>query len=381
MGRTTEDQLRDLLRCRAQAVGNETIQAGGQVATEQVEALQRLARLVEICNAAQSLPSRKRWPVATVLGSTLLIVSILLFARVSTTEIELDLTVSEVSFVLPTQQVLTEGISLSALGVSGLREIHLPYTRTHDPRTTSASEDIGSAIRLSVASDGERQGTVTLATLTLPAETRVRLHRTEMPRQYRLSLEGTGLVLSVHVNGSVSIGLSGAPAKQFDFLSPKSILLQPGADEVDVDLLVLPDASQSVFSPQLPASTLSLFRIDEFTGLGGTLVRRVSTVLSGTLYFESLNGEKRPLRPGEALHFAQARGEIRTLQLHDNHIALQFHGHVHGMSSGSDKSHRSLMPTYLEWLRARHGLSLLWGTTLYLFGVIVGALRWWGIRL
>jgi hypothetical protein len=39
------------------------------------------------------------------------------------------------------------------------------------------------------------------------------------------------------------------------------------------------------------------------------------------------------------------------------------------------------MPTYLEWLRARHGLSLLWGTTLYLFGVIVGALRWWGIRL
>jgi hypothetical protein len=35
------------------------------------------------------------------------------------------------------------------------------------------------------------------------------------------------------------------------------------------------------------------------------------------------------------------------------------------------------MPTWLEWLRARHGLSLLWGTALYLFGLAVGVLRWW----
>ena len=47
------------------------------------------------------------------------------------------------------------------------------------------------------------------------------------------------------------------------------------------------------------------------------------------------------------------------------------------MTSGSGDTRRSLMPTYLEWLQARHGLSLLWGTTLYVFGLVVAALRWW----
>jgi hypothetical protein len=52
-----------------------------------------------------------------------------------------------------------------------------------------------------------------------------------------------------------------------------------------------------------------------------------------------------------------------------------------GMTTGSGEGRRTLMPTYLEWMRARHGVSLLWGTTLYLFGLIAGALRWWGVRL
>jgi hypothetical protein len=38
------------------------------------------------------------------------------------------------------------------------------------------------------------------------------------------------------------------------------------------------------------------------------------------------------------------------------------------------------MPTYLEWLKARHGLSLFWGTSLYLFGLAAAALRWFGVN-
>lgn len=95
------------------------------------------------------------------------------------------------------------------------------------------------------------------------------------------------------------------------------------------------------------------------------------------LYFQSLNGKERSLRPGEKIRFEQVRGEIRTLRLDDNQIALKFHGHVQGMSTGSPENRSSLMPTCLEWLSARHSLSLFWGTTLYLFGLITGILRWW----
>jgi hypothetical protein len=176
----------------------------------------------------------------------------------------------------------------------------------------------------------------------------------------------------------MQIALPGKMPENFDFASPRAILMRADSQFVDLTLS-FPEASKpGQFSSQLLADDLTLFRIDEFVDQKHTLVRQVSTILSGTLYYESLNGKERPLRASEALRFEQSRGEIRTIQLHNDHIALKYFGRVRGMQTGSDENRRSLMPTYLEWLSARHGLSLLWGTTLYLFGLIVGVLRWWG---
>jgi hypothetical protein len=136
-----------------------------------------------------------------------------------------------------------------------------------------------------------------------------------------------------------------------------------------------------LLAPQLSVRGLSFARVDQFIGAGRSLVRRVSTILSGTLFLESLDGEKRQLRPGEELEFWESSGEIRMLRLEDNQIAVRYHGRVRGMTTGSGEGLHSLMPTYLEWMRARHGLSLFWGATLYLSGLIAGVLRWWGVRV
>ena len=74
----------------------------------------------------------------------------------------------------------------------------------------------------------------------------------------------------------------------------------------------------------------------------------------------------------------RAQGEVRTLRLQEDHIELKFHGRVRGMTLGSGEGSRSYMPTWLEWLRERHSLSLLWGAALYLFGLVTIVLRWWG---
>ena len=58
-------------------------------------------------------------------------------------------------------------------------------------------------------------------------------------------------------------------------------------------------------------------------------------------------------------------------------IAVRFHGIVSDMTIGSGESRRSLMPTVFEWLAARHGLSLLWGTTVYLVGLLLTLRAWW----
>jgi hypothetical protein len=81
------------------------------------------------------------------------------------------------------------------------------------------------------------------------------------------------------------------------------------------------------------------------------------------------------------IQFKESLGEMRTLQMQNGKIVLKFHGLVRGMHTGTGDSKWSLMPTYLDWLQARHALTLLWGTTLYFFGLVLGALRWWGVRL
>jgi hypothetical protein len=185
-------------------------------------------------------------------------------------------------------------------------------------------------------------------------------------------------MLRADVSGQVEVGLPHTPRKQIRFVTPKSILLRSGPDEVDVNFR-FPSRSTGSFSPYLSADTVSLVRVDELLGTEQTVVRRVSTVLSGILYFESLGGQERRLRPGERIEFESSIGEIRALRLADSHIAFGFHGQVSGMTTGRDANRISLMPTYLEWLRARHSLSLLWGSTLYLFGLAVTTVRWWRI--
>jgi len=136
------------------------------------------------------------------------------------------------------------------------------------------------------------------------------------------------------------------------------------------------DAPSALLSP-LPVDSLFLFRVDRFDLAAQTLVREVSTIDSGVVYFESIDGSARPLRAGEGLHFTASRGEISGWRVADDGLLLRFVGRVRGMSAGSGGIRRSLMPTVLDWLRAQHGLSLLWGSTAYVVGLFITVLGWW----
>lgn len=371
-------KLRQLLLQKAKTLSDQAIDKRGQVSVEELESLERMDRLVNVVKTAQPEQRPKRWLLPVLLLTTLLMVSILLFARVSETEIELDVTLSEVTFTLSKQQVLTETMQLSRLGVAGLQEIRLPRTRSQDRQTINASADGKTNLHILIVPIKESASSLSLATLLLPAGSRLGIQPFDLPLHYRLFLKSPSVELRAEVDGTMQIALPGRMPEKFDFASPKAIIMRTDSQFVDL-MLSFPEASKpGNFLSQLLADDLTLFRIDEFVDQKHTLVRKVSTILSGTLYYESLNGKERLLRASEALCFEQSRGEIRTIQLHNDHISLKYFGRVRGMQTGSGANQRSLMPTYLEWLSARHGLSLLWGTTLYFFGLIVGVLRWWG---
>lgn len=369
------DRLRDLLSKNAKILSEEAAESGGKVSQSRLEDLDRLARLVEIRSAAEAPVPRSRWPIAVMLVITLVVVSLLLFARVPETEIELDLLLSEISFKLPEQQVLSGAMSLSTLGASGQEEIQFPRYGTTEATTHRASEGIGSAIRLAAAADDKQQGTLTLAAITVPDDTRVWLRPTGVAKQFRLTMNGKDLQLKADVNGPIEVALAGSPVRQLTFSSPEFIQLRAGSGALDLDL-GFAALEKNTFAPQLSATDISLFRIDNLIDDQRTVIRKVSTVLSGALYFESLGGKELRLRPGEEIRFDSSQGRIRTIALNDDHISFAFHGKVRGMTTGGSDA-RSLMPTWLEWLHARHSLSLLWGTTLYVLGLIISIRGWW----
>ncbi len=161
-------------------------------------------------------------------------------------------------------------------------------------------------------------------------------------------------------------------------MSPRAIVLEPGPAVVDLDMTFV-DLAGAAMSPQVPIETLG--------AAARGRVRRSRPVhrphdLDHRLrnsVLRVLERLQRPLRSGEALRFERSSGEMRTVRLEPDHLTMSFNGRVEGMKIGSDESPRSLMPTWLDWLRAQHGLSLLWGTTVYLFGIGLAIVRWFKV--
>jgi hypothetical protein len=364
-------ELRRLVQTRSAAMTESALRSG-RVSPEEIQELDRLSRLLELQSKPD--PGRAiRFPhVAAILGSTLLVVSMLLFARVRETAIELEIQATQVSFELADKQMLWERLALERLGASGLTRIELPDLARGEADILDSGDEGGQAIGVVAVADGDRHGSVGLTHIVPAARTHVTLGRTDLPREYRLTLVNPHLDLDVGVHGPVLVSAAGP--QPVDFLNPRAIRLEAGSGAVDLDMTFRDLAHPGVI-PQISVATLSVARVAEHPD-DVSVTRRLSTIASGTLFFESLNGQQRTLRAGEALRFRAARGEIRALRLGSDHLTLNFQGRVRGMETGSLDNPHDLMPTWLDWLRAQHGLSLLWGSTFYLFGVALTVARW-----
>ena len=371
-----QQKLQKLLSQKANALSEEAIRAGGKIDVSQLEELERLERLVK-AQASASKPRRKmQWSFLFVFIATLLIVSLLLFMRVSTTDIELKILVSETSFRIPKQQFLTNLMRLSSLGISGLKKIDLPRSENKVAHEFYATDGSEFSIQLSDSDSLQQTGTLTLGAIPLTTNTFVWLRAGEQPGQFGLTIKDTDLIIHAGVNGKIGMGMSTSGPEHLNFLSPNAITLKSGSGDVDLDFKLVGGLENS-FSRQLLVDSISFMSIEEHNEDEHTTVRNLSTILSGIMYLESLGGHEYHFRPSEEIRFGSSKGEIRTLRLENNHLAISFHGTVTGMTSGADTNSKSLMPTYLEWLKARHGFTLLWGSTLYIFGLIFTIFKWW----
>jgi hypothetical protein len=364
--------LRRLLARQADEAAAEALQSEGQVSSERLDQLGRLERMVELRDTAAA-KAASRWTVPILAAGALAAVSAVLFGRVRTTEIELELKVSELSFVIPTVQVISDAMALSSVGISGVRSIALPGAAGEAQVGGDASN-----ILLTSGASGGRVGRVGLDPISVSAGTRVSLRKVEGANRYRMMLQGAIREVDVSVHGPVRVVVPPDRNEVHDFSYPRRVSAQPGSDRISLEFATADSgAARPALRSPLPAESLFLFRLDRFQQSEQSLVRQVPTIQSGTLFFESLDGQARPLRAGEGLHLGWTEGELRQLELADDGFLVRFHGRARGMSAGSGDVLRSLMPTRLDWIRARHSLSFAWGAIVFLLGFFGSLLRWW----
>jgi hypothetical protein len=363
----------------ATAVREETAD-GGSVPAARMARIERLAKLLQLASSSKAQPVRKRWPLVVVAVATLVLLSLLLFTHVPSTEIELEVTVDQADFNLPASQALTRTLTTSTLGMSGLRQARAPGLQAGDAiDLTSVAQVITPTTTAHLVTDPsqEHRAAITLAPLVYSQDTRLRVQSIGEDDALRISWAARSQTIQADLSGAVKLSLDAGVVQRYVLSSPRPLLLYADGETVDLDLR--PDKpDRSMFEDQLQATGLSFSRVDQSLDPVNTILRRVSSIKSGTLYLESLGGQERQVRDGELLEFDESSGIIRSLRLTDAGLVLRFRGTVSGMRTGWGDAQRSLMPSLLEWLKAQHGLSLLWGAALYVLGISVSLMKWLG---
>jgi len=314
-----------------------------------------------------------RWLPALVFFATLVIASVLLFVRVSTTPIELSGTFTGLGFVSARQQPLGGPFRVSALAVAGVKGVQLPEEIARAADATALRVAVDEPVA------GIAPGSIVVDRIMVPEGTQVVVTRTNVPGQYRLSLRGAAPgAIAVHadVMGPLSFAPSTAARTTTVLRAPRAVDVTSSSGALDLDFTLAQEEPASRWE-QVDVRELRLYRVEDLQDGARPLARPLSSIQSGSLYFEALGGTERKLRPGELLRFGASAGTLLTLDLRHGEIAATFQGEVREMRTGSGDEPQSLMPTLLEWLRKRQALSLLWGTALYLSGIALTLRRWW----
>jgi hypothetical protein len=352
-------------RERARLVTQTTV--SGNVSKDDFDALDRLEKL-----AAGDRSWHQWWIPACAFLLPLAAVTFLITKDQKQTEIDLDAKVSAFSATLKDKQPLFNGSLLRAFSASGLEGID----------------------KLS-AEDGDCSLDMKLGAKPLPEEA-INLQLLEVPRGWRVFLEHSESSIEVTLSGPATkpetthedvpttVSVSGRATLETRCGGVRNLRESKAKDISSVTLRVGPRTTLSVtpvdgrplrFARQIAVEKVA-FVSQEISFADAPLNRQLSSVLSGTLYLNALDGKQVPLRPAEALSFSDFTGTLRRITPATDGLQLELFGTVQGMKTGEAPNQRSLMPTYLQWVAARKELWLWWGSAVSAFAVLMSVLRW-----
>lgn len=358
------DPLRELLGKKLAEAEAKAL-AGG-LEKEDVDAADRVAKLAAM-QEVQNRVRPSRWKLVGVFLTVLAVVCLLLFSRVSSTSIELEATATALSFHLPVAAPLSRNWVLSSIGIVNFREASFDGD---EPDVIPPGLD---SVFLEGLPDPKNAGSLTLAGIETAGEATVMIEP-GLEGQYRFHVQSPGTRLKLTAHGRVRLN---RVRELLVTRMPKDFVFMLGETPVDLDVGLGPEKVPDLHM-QLPVDRLTLARVEQY----GETPRQVSAILAGSVFFEELNGQEYKLRPAEAMRLGPpSQGTLRTVSLLPGRIALRFNGQVQGVWTSGGAVERSLMPTWLEYLRAQRPLALLLGTITVGWTLFQYLLKWMKLEL
>ena len=227
-------------------------------------------------------------------------------------------------------------------------------------------------------------GEINLNGLLLPAGSRVTLAAVG-PERFTLAIRApqkSEVAFNLSVSGAVGISARGNAQRMDEvrtFPRARTVSVQ-GSPEVTLELTSAGGDGLSL-RREIPVGSLNFSRVERYFDGTRTLPRVASTILSGSLYLESLNAKVVQLRPAETLNFTAANGTLRSVKLQNSASTAPASSSPlippkePESIGGSADIRRSLMPTLLEWLAARQSLLLFWIASSTVIGIVAQLLK------
>ncbi len=383
--RTAKALRREILGRVEQMAAESNPSTFDHASIDEIDRIDRTLRAYE--RARPAPPSHRRFLIGGF-ALTAVLIATMLFMRVGSTEITLDLRLEELSFVSARKQILTRTTGATGIALGGIDRIVPPPGVRSDG--LDEQHEIGEilAVTLSAPDTGE----LTVDPIEVSSGTRVEIKQMAADGTTSILLvqgaadtaEAKPMKVQVTVPDGVTLDLenSFSGPEVFDLERPRPFAFVAAFDADTYVDVTSKESKPMSFESDLEVSRLSFSRLME---VEGEVARRLSVVQGGKVFLESLGGKAYELRQGEHLNLVLKSATVSRLSVTPETVSLRATGWAHELSVGSPGngldagSTRNLMPRWLEWLTASHEVGLFWGATLYVFGLLLGILRFWGI--
>lgn len=366
-------ELDKLLRTKIESLSARIQRGDDAPRIKEFVEIEHLGKIVALRDETKK--KRPSWVPPAAFLASVFVITLPAALTLSEVSVSFDLVLTGLQFVTKDRIPVIGSIRPEQLEISGVQKVIPPIAIEALKRFEF---DNARNIFFKVKDASDSGADLTLERLDPPPSTTISIVHARRPFAFAFAFtkekQANPIIIGANARGAILVSLPGSmPLQTVDFgIAPKAFQFKGdgGSVDVNVDLRQPPNVD---FYPQR-VDGVDLNVIEEIPGVA--VVPR-STIVSGNLYMDSLDGRKVELRSGERVTFSTLIFQLDTLKFTSDSILVRMHGKVRDLRLGDALETRSLMPTYLQWLIARQPLAAFWGALLSLYGLVYAIFKWY----